>query len=68
MAMYMCAECDSWLDDDYYPCQEHPTSKTELICPDCLLELEERMEEEINGEDYIPPRPKVTPFPQEGNQ
>ena len=41
MAVYRCEECDKWLDDDYFPCQEHPKHENELICPYCLLQLEE---------------------------
>jgi len=67
MAMYYCHDCDKLLDDDYHPCTEHPQKHGEIVCPDCALEWEdraERMEEEINGEDYIKPRPKVTPLQQ----
>jgi len=68
MSMYYCFDCDTGrlIDDDYHPCTEHPEKHGEIICPDCAAKWEEkaeRMEEEINGEDYIPPRPVATVRP-----
>ena len=32
MAIVMCANCDSLVDDDYFPCSEY---RGELICESC---------------------------------
>lgn len=41
MAVYRCAECDTWKDDDYFPCEAHPQNpSSELICPACMVELD----------------------------
>ena len=42
MAIYYCAECDNYIDNDWFPCEEY---KGELICPDCALELTDENEE-----------------------
>ncbi len=39
MAMYICEECDSWMDDDYNPMEDF---QGKCVCPDCSVELEER--------------------------
>lgn len=54
MAIYLCYECDTLVDGDYHPSEEHPRKPDELVCDDCMTELEYRME--VNGEDYIKPR------------
>ncbi len=41
MAVYYCAECDSYKDGDYDPCGTHPESDTETICEDCAWEINE---------------------------
>jgi DNA-directed RNA polymerase subunit RPC12/RpoP len=41
MAVYKCFECDSFVDNDYHPCEEHPSETNELVCPDCFIELPE---------------------------
>ena len=57
MAVYMCSACDSWIDDDYNPMQEHPfakqlpSKKGEMVCEDCYVELEADMKEALE-EDY----------------
>lgn len=56
MAMYRCYECESFVDDDYHPCEEHPRVETELACPSCMESMAERAEEERNGEDFRKPR------------
>ena len=43
MAVYYCQECDSYVDDDWHPCQE---VKGELVCPDCYEEMQEEEEED----------------------
>ena len=41
MATYYCYECDTHKNDDYFPCEVHPKYDTELVCPDCMMELQE---------------------------
>ena len=45
MAVYQCYDCGEFLDDDYHPSSEHPTAHA-LICPSCLDEFEESLEED----------------------
>ena len=56
MGMYYCHECGSLKDGDYNVPTESPYDDCELVCEDCIVELEERMEDEVNGEDYVKPR------------
>ena len=42
MAVYRCEECDTWKDNDYHPCEQHPTHENELICPACMVEMPEK--------------------------
>jgi|AOAMet_66_BLW_10_1038536.scaffolds.fasta_scaffold16278_2 hypothetical protein len=44
MAVYRCQECDSYVDNDYNPCE---VVKGELVCPDCYEEMQ--TEDEIDG-------------------
>ena len=41
MAIFRCEECDKWLDNDRHPCEQHPIYSNELICPECLIEMED---------------------------
>ena len=41
MATYRCEQCDTWLDNDYHPCEQHPKYEDELICPECLIGMED---------------------------
>ncbi len=43
MAVYRCNLCDSFIDDDYHPCEEDPRQgyEHELVCEDCFIELTE---------------------------
>ena len=43
MAMYNCSECSELTDDDHNPGTEHPYKECELVCEDCMLEVEERI-------------------------
>lgn len=65
MAIYYCEECGHMKDGDWYPAEEHPRDSLELCCPDCIAELEEEMEAEVNGEDFRKPR---IPFARNGAQ
>ncbi len=58
MAIYRCNLCDNFIDNDYHPCAEDPRQGQghELVCEDCLVDLEE----EVNGEDYRKPRVSFT--------
>jgi uncharacterized Zn ribbon protein len=56
MAMYYCHHCDNMLDNDYHPGEEDPRNELELICPECLLEWQERAEEDLHDEDYRKPK------------
>ena len=56
MAMYYCHHCGNYIDDDWHPGEEDPTSAYDLICPDCLERLQEEAEEELHSEDYRTPR------------
>jgi len=42
MAVYFCAWCDRYVDDDWYPCEE---IDGELVCPRCVEEKETPDEE-----------------------
>jgi len=42
MAMYICSECDSYVDNDYHPCTEDKQVEFGLLCPECAIEREER--------------------------
>lgn len=35
MGMYRCSKCENHFDNDYHPCEEHPTNQLLLICPSC---------------------------------
>lgn len=41
MAIYLCYECDNFIDNDWFPCEEHPDKEGELLCPSCYEEIEE---------------------------
>ena len=45
MAMYCCPHCDTWVDNDHHPMEQHPWRKEEMVCPDCHLALETEMKE-----------------------
>ena len=53
MAMYLCDNCDSWVDDDWSPMQEHPWRKRlprykhKVVCEDCYVELEYELKEAL---------------------
>lgn len=36
MAIYLCHECDEFIDDDWDPCTE---VNGELVCPACVEEM-----------------------------
>ncbi len=52
MAMYICSNCDSWVDDDCSPMQAHPRAEElsgiapDVVCEDCYIELKADMEED----------------------
>lgn len=39
MALYRCAECDTFKDGDYHVCTEDPRDNTQLLCEDCAAEI-----------------------------
>jgi hypothetical protein len=43
MGLYVCANCDEFVDDDYYPAADPPVGGCEgdLWCPACIEEFEE---------------------------
>jgi hypothetical protein len=49
MSVYLCAVCDSFVDNDWHPCTEmslredNPSVKG-LVCPECFVELPEAEE------------------------
>ena len=43
MAIYRCAICDNFVDDDWHPCTEY--GDNELICPTCAEEQDENSED-----------------------
>lgn len=40
MGIYRCCECEEMKDDDLDPCSDHPTKDLELVCEQCLSDLE----------------------------
>ena len=40
MAIYQCEECQQMIDDDYFPCVEHPTNPLAYCCESCADEIE----------------------------
>jgi hypothetical protein len=50
VAVYMCCVCDSFVDNDYFPCEEH-SSVEGLVCPDCFVELPEEPELRVFTKD-----------------
>ena len=51
MAIYHCNECDQMRDDDYHGCFEDPRNGPndfDLLCEDCIGEVEEELEAEKN--------------------
>ena len=42
MATYRCEQCDTWKDDDWFPCEQHPNYENEQICPECKVELDDQ--------------------------
>jgi hypothetical protein len=48
MAVYMCHHCGNYKDNDWEPGEDDPSSEGfDLICPDCLGQLEEDEEEQL---------------------
>lgn len=47
MAIYLCEECNQMIDDDYFPCVEHPTVKEAFCCEVCAEELENEGEDDV---------------------
>ena len=47
MAIYRCDECDQMIDDDYFPCVEHPTDAEAYCCESCADKVEEREDKEF---------------------
>lgn len=35
MAMYFCNHCDTYVDNDWHPCEPDPDSENDHICPGC---------------------------------
>ena len=44
MAMYVCGYCNEFKDDDWNPGSEDPRETGDLICEDCIVEIEEDLE------------------------
>lgn len=57
MAIYLCNNCDAWVDDDWHPMEEHPWAnrferyQNEVVCPECATELREEALE-VAREEY----------------
>lgn len=47
MAIIRCGNCDTFVDDDWNPCED---VGGELVCTDCAVELEEEAEHEQMGQ------------------
>ena len=45
MAYFRCSECDTLLDKDWNPCEEHPHRSGDLVCPECIIELPQSKKE-----------------------
>ena len=45
MAIYYCNHCGNLKDEDYNVCSEDPREASELVCEDCIVEIEEEMME-----------------------
>ena len=57
MAVYYCESCDTYMDNDYHPCEEWIGGL--LVCPDCFEELTAEYyewAEELESEDYRKPK------------
>ena len=52
MAIYRCDECEHMIDDDYFPCVEHPTDSNLFCCEDCAESLEEDAEFKVMKAEY----------------
>jgi len=48
MACYYCNHCGNLKDGDYNVCSEDPRkgNENELVCEDCIVEIEEKLEQE----------------------
>jgi DNA-directed RNA polymerase subunit RPC12/RpoP len=46
MAIYECDNCGNFVDDDWNPCEEHPTKDLGLVCPDCVETMPEFAEDD----------------------
>ena len=53
MSMYRCQACDDIKDSDYDVCVENPLSSEGLICEDCFIELEEKLERTSNPSNGV---------------
>lgn len=47
MAIYRCDECDQLIDDDYFPCVEHPHYADQFCCEECADKVEEEEKAEF---------------------
>ena len=41
MSIFYCHECGRYIDNDWSPCEEHPTKANELVCEECFAEMPE---------------------------
>ena len=46
MAIYYCNHCGNLKDEDYNVCSEDPREANELVCEDCIVEIEEELAED----------------------
>jgi hypothetical protein len=47
--MYRCYKCQKFIDNDWYPCEQHPTMLTELLCPACVDDTKPSLEVKQGG-------------------
>ena len=67
MAIFRCGECDKWLDDDHHPCEQHPKYEDELICPECLIEMEDTPQVRQKGQFTADQLATIKQLEQEGD-
>lgn len=46
MAVYICASCDQYIDEDVGGCNEHPTDECECICDNCVRDCDDYDDDE----------------------
>jgi RNA polymerase subunit RPABC4/transcription elongation factor Spt4 len=54
VAMYLCFECQELVDDDWHPCEVHPSDDTQFICPSCVEKYNEEYTEYLDNHPHNP--------------